>query len=80
MSGELSRNGKDHYGRIWPWYTMSEWRAAYDRAAAELGLPPRGPRGTPQNRVRRSMRAVVAARAWRIVWLERGDRRAEGRV
>lgn len=79
MSEGLSRNGKDHYGRIWPWYTIAEWRAAYDRAAKELGLPARGPRGSVQNRVRRAMRSVVWARARQIVWLERSDRRV-GRI
>jgi len=71
---------KDHYGRIWPVYTMSEWKDAYDRAGQELGLPPRGPRGSVQNRVRRAMRSVVSARARQLVWLERSNRRANRSV
>lgn len=66
---------RDHYGRVWPWYTMEEWQRAYEQAGLELGLPPRGPRGSLQNQVRRSMRSIVAARARHLVWLLRARRR-----
>jgi hypothetical protein len=68
---------RDERGRVWPWYTRAEWEEAYDKAAAELGLPPRGPRCSVQNRVRRQMRSIVLARARQIVWLERAARREQ---
>lgn len=58
-----------------PFVSPEEWRRAYDRAAKELGLPPRGPRGSAQNRERRRRALEVYARAREIVWLERAHQR-----
>ncbi len=45
-------------------YTEEEWARAYAAALKELGMPARGPKGSPQNieRVKISARAVVRAR------------------
>jgi hypothetical protein len=58
-----------------PWCSPEEWSRAYEKAARKLALPPRGPRGSAQNQVRRRRALQVADLARRIMWLERSARR-----
>ena len=58
-----------------PWCSPEEWARAYAKAALLLALPPRGPRGSAQNVIRRRRALQVADRARRIVWLEKSARR-----
>jgi hypothetical protein len=46
-----------------PPYTPEEWARAYQAACKELGMPARGPKGSPENleRVRISRRAIARA-------------------
>lgn len=62
------------------WYSAEEWARAYQRAAAILGLPPRGKRGSAQNRERARKGVQVAHAARRLLWLERAERRHNGKT
>lgn len=57
--------------RLWPCWTPAEYDAARAVAERELGVPKRGPRGSLQNRFRRGMGTLIAARTRRILWLRR---------
>lgn len=71
MSEELRAAG------MAPYATAETWNRAYAKAAAEKGLPPRGPRGSAQNKERRRRALAVAQRAREIFWLMRAVGRDE---
>lgn len=48
-----------------------DWREAWQQAARELHMPPRGKRRSPQNKERERLAPIVNARAKEI--LERGE-------
>ncbi len=52
-------------------YSAEEWASAYTAAERELGLPPRGRRGSQANRVRMKRGTKLAQRAREILWLRR---------
>lgn len=48
-----------------------DWQEAWQQAARELHMPPRGKRGSPENKERERLGPIVTARALQI--LERGE-------